>query len=114
MSSKAKNSQLILASVCIAAFTVAIIGCRDARISPCVTNLRNIEFVKGDWHHGEGKSTNDIPLWEDLRPYFPPQWSNKAPVCPEGGIYRINRLGEPPTCSIGGPKHSSRYYNNNP
>ena len=47
------------------------------------------------------EATNDAPTWDDLRPYFPYTWSNSIPVCPDGGVYTIGRLGENPKCSIG-------------
>ncbi len=95
------------AAVCLAGLFLVLVGCREAKIGPCVWNLREIEFTKADWQHNERKTTNDIPSWEDLEPYFPPRWSKAIPVCPAGGTYKINRIGEPPTCSIGGPEHSS-------
>lgn len=69
-------------------------------------NLRNIELIKRDWANNENKTTNDTPSWDDLRPYFPIRWSNNIPICPSGGIYTIGRVGEIPTCSIGGYEHT--------
>lgn len=58
------------------------------------------------------KGSDDSPTWDDLRPYFPDwatnglvRWTN-GPVCPEGGIYTIGRVGETPRCSIGGYSHA--------
>jgi hypothetical protein len=88
----------------------ALIGCerRSARIPQCVDNLRRIELAKDEWAKDRGKSTNNIPSWDDLRPYFPDQWSNNIPLCPASGSYSISAVGEPPTCTIGGPDHSLR------
>lgn len=74
--------------------------------NPCVNNLRIIEECKTQWALEKNKTTNDTPNWDDIRPYFPDRWSNSIPVCPEGGTYTIGRVGEPPTCSIGGSRHS--------
>ena len=72
----------------------------------CEHNLRIIEQCKRDWALDYNKTTNDVPSWNDLQPFFPSIWSNTVPVCPQGGAYTIGRVGEPPTCSIGGPGHS--------
>jgi len=88
-------------------------GCerRSARISTCVLNLEKIQTCKELWASNENKGTNDVPSWNDLSPYFPdPEWSNSIPTCPAGGTYKIARVGEPPTCSIGGLGHSSQYH----
>jgi hypothetical protein len=74
--------------------------------APCVVNLMVIEGDKQQWAVGNNKTSNDVPTWEDLRPYFPHSWTNGKPVCPEGGFYTLGRVGDPPTCSIGGPGHS--------
>jgi hypothetical protein len=80
---------------------------RSNQISKCVLNLENIEECKHEWEGDQtNKNPNLIPTWGDLRPYFPANWSNQIPVCPDGGTYAIGRIGEPPTCSIGGPRHS--------
>lgn len=75
-------------------------------VSRCKENLRNIQVCKELWANDNSKTTNDIPSWNDLRPYFPDRWSNNVPVCPSGGAYTIGRVGEPPKCSIGGYEHS--------
>jgi len=78
----------------------------------CIENLRFIEETKDQWATSYNKTTNDVPTWDDLRPFFPAwmtnsvHWTNGRPVCPDGGIYTIGRVGVPPTCSIGGYKHS--------
>jgi hypothetical protein len=78
---------------------------RTARISPCNKNLYELQIMKYAWKAEQGKTTNDIPTWEDLWDQFAPKWSN-GPICPAGGSYTLNRVGEPPTCSIGGGGHS--------
>ena len=57
------------------------------------------------WADNEGKTTNDIPTWTDLRDYLSDQRINGIPICPDGGSYKINRVGERPTCSIGDANH---------
>ena len=72
----------------------------------CVNNLRILDSCKQEWALEHKKATNDIPTWDDLRPYIPNWWTNGMPVCPQGGIYIIGRIGKAPTCSIGGTGHS--------
>jgi hypothetical protein len=105
---------LMLAS-CLACFgIVAVVGLayvtanrRTAAVPPCHDNLMRIELAKYDWASENDKTSNDIPTWDDLRPYLPDlpnsrHWSNGLPVCPAGGTYTIGRVGELPKCSIGG------------
>jgi hypothetical protein len=72
----------------------------------CVNNLRILDSCKQEWVLEHKKATNDTPTWDDLRPYVPNWWTNNIPVCPAGGTYTIGRIGEHPTCSIGGYEHS--------
>jgi hypothetical protein len=77
----------------------------------CINNLRIIDAAKNEWALAENKTTNDVPTWEDLKPYlerdpernkpfvkFDP--NNNLPICPSGGIYTIGKVGEPTTCSF--------------
>jgi hypothetical protein len=73
---------------------------------PCVNNLRVISGAKDSWALEKNKTTNDTPTWNDLRPFLPDRWTNGPPICPQGGTYTIGRVGEPPTCSIGGRWHA--------
>ncbi len=85
---------------------IAMLNPKSNRLS-CVTNLKQIELSKQLWENDQtNKNPNAIPTWDDLRQYLPNGWSNQIPVCPSGGIYTIGGGGEPPTCSIGGPRHS--------
>jgi hypothetical protein len=68
---------------------------------PCVNNLRVISAAKQQWAFEHNKTAQDTPTWEDLRPYFPAEWTNGRPICPDGGTYTIGRVGEPPKCSLG-------------
>ena len=103
-----KSTSFLVGAAFIVILAIGLAGCerKSARISACVDNLRNIEICKKLWADNENKTTNDIPNWDDLKPYFPDRWSNSIPICPAGGKYSINRVGKLPTCSIGGPGHS--------
>jgi hypothetical protein len=96
---------IILAVIAVVVLAVAVPNFIRARATrsanPCINNMRIIESAKNQWMLERGKTTNDVPTWNDLRPYFPDRWSNSIPVCPDGGTYTLGRVGEPPTCSLG-------------
>lgn len=65
----------------------------------CLNNLRQIDAAKNEWALEKGKTAGATPTWDDLQPYL----SKSVPlVCPSGGTYSINAVGEKPTCSIPG------------
>jgi uncharacterized protein (DUF3084 family) len=68
-------------------------------LNTCVANLRQIEAAKQQWALEKGKNINDVPSQQDLTPYFK---DNQFPVCPDGGTYAINSMGDLPTCSVSG------------
>jgi hypothetical protein len=107
---KSKIIRIVIAFILVAAFafgTHAFFVARSENASaPCINNLRIIVSAKSEWAFENGKTTNDVPTWNDLRPYLPETWSNGIPVCPDGGRYTIGRIGRPPTCSIGGRNHT--------
>lgn len=70
-----------------------------AQRNACINNLRRIDAAKREWALENNKNNGDIPTKEDLGPYL-----RRWPVCPSGGTYSINPIGEPPTCSIPGHK----------
>jgi hypothetical protein len=102
-----KTFIIILAAIAVIVLVVGVpnfIRARSTRAAyPCINNLRIIEAAKNQWMLDRGKTTNDVPTWNDIRPYFP-SWltlSNGMPVCPDGGTYTLWRVGERPTCSLG-------------
>jgi len=56
------------------------------------------------------KTVDDTPTWEDLADLFKNRNDlygfGGMPTCPEYGVYRLGRVGELPTCSIGGRGHT--------
>jgi hypothetical protein len=69
--------------------------------SACINNLRQVDAAEQQWALENHKTTNDVPTWDELRPYLSRQF-----VCPQGGGYSLPHVGGLPTCSIGGPTHS--------
>ena len=70
-----------------------------ANANACINNLRQIDAAKQQWALGNAKTTDDVPKAQDLLPYLK---DGIFPVCPDGGNYTINAVGELPICSIQG------------
>jgi serine/threonine protein kinase len=64
----------------------------------CIANLIQIAAAKQEWALEYNKTNGDVPTVDGLRPYI----QSGFPVCPDGGTYSINPIGDPPTCSIPG------------
>ena len=111
-----KSLDSILFVLCtLAAIAWCGMGCgeKNSGSSLCTHNLRLIYGIKDQWAVEHSKTTNDVPTWDDLKSYFPSEWTGKNTnwrdgklVCPEGGTYTLGKVGAYPTCSIGGPHHS--------
>ncbi len=67
----------------------------------CINNLREIDAAKQQWALEKNKTQDAIPTAQDLLPYFK---DGTFPVCPSGGTYAINAVGELPTCSDSRPR----------
>jgi hypothetical protein len=83
---------------------------RSAKIATWRLNLEEIEIAKKEWADDRVGTTNDAPTLDDLRLYLS-DWTtnhlfltNGEVVDPNGGFYTIGRLGEQPSCVIGGHK----------
>jgi hypothetical protein len=61
------------------------------------TDFCQIDLAKQQRALDKQKQPTDVPTESDLAPYLP---GGKMPKCPGGGDYKINALGEKPTCSI--------------
>lgn len=69
----------------------------------CVANLRQLQGAKEMWTLEFHKTINDVPTWDDLRPYL----HGQTLPCPQHGTYALGRIGELPSCSI--PEHTAQY-----
>lgn len=68
-------------------------------------NLHTIQIIKAEWASEFNQPSNAVPTWEDLKPNFPPEWSDTIPVCPispNNGTYIINRVDQDPKCTVCG------------
>jgi len=69
----------------------------------CISLLREIDGASQVWQEEHHKGTNEVPTWEDLKPYC----RHVPLVCPQGGSYTLGALATEPTCSI--PIHSLNF-----
>jgi chromosome segregation ATPase len=68
-----------------------------ASANACINSLRLIAAAKQQWALDKNKAATDVPTIQDLAGYFQ---DGNFPVCPDGGTYTINAVGEAPACSI--------------
>jgi hypothetical protein len=94
---------LFVAVVLIVSIRAFLIARSETASAPCINNLRQIDAAKNQWMLENSKTTNVVPIWADILPYLS---KSQMPTCPDGGTYTIGRIGEPPTCSIGGRNHT--------
>jgi hypothetical protein len=91
----------VLSAATLAVALPNIIGSKTILASnACVNNLMQLDKAKKQWAIENGRTMNDAPTIEDLRPYAGRMWS-----CPQGGTYLPGKVGQPPRCSIGGEGH---------
>ncbi len=70
-------------------------------VASCRQNLRAIDGAKQAWaleHHVPGGA---FPTWDDL--VGQSKALHEVPLCPNGGVYSLGPVSEPPTCSF--PEH---------
>jgi hypothetical protein len=69
----------------------------------CVNNLRQIDGAKDQWAIEHKREAGAMAPALEVAEYIK---GHAIPVCPDGGTYAVKAVGENPTCSIGGPRHS--------
>jgi hypothetical protein len=67
----------------------------------CVNNLRQIDGAKNEWVLENGKTNGAVCTENDIKNFIKLDVNGNLPKCPQGGIYTIGKVGEPPTCSLG-------------
>jgi hypothetical protein len=102
-----KAIRIVVAVVIVVAVTAVIVPrlMTPRTISSrhvCAANLVAIKQLKVQWAGSHSKGEEDEPTWKDL---FGTNWASSLPTCPNGGKYRIGKIKENPTCSIGAPGH---------
>ena len=72
-----------------------------AQANACINNLRFIDAAANQFaleHHLTNGAAINFP--NDLIPYIKLNRAGSIPPCPAGGVYRISKVGETPTCSL--------------
>lgn len=82
----------ILAAIAIPSFVKSK---NHAQRSACFANMKMIDSAKEQWALSQG-STNDHPDESALAPYLP---NAGTPLCPNGGTYTYNTVGQEAECS---------------
>jgi hypothetical protein len=72
---------------------------QTAQTHSCINHLVQIDGAKNQWAQDKHKQPTDIPTESDLAPYLT---GGQLPKCLAGGQYKINSVGEKPTCSVPG------------
>ncbi len=62
----------------------------------CINNLRQLDAAKEQWALEANKSAGDAADEAAVLQYVK---GAAMPVCPQGGVYQLNAIGESPTCS---------------
>jgi len=70
-----------------------------ANANVCINNLRLLDAAKQQWALDKSKPDSAVPTSQELLPYLK---DGTFPVCPDGGVYALNAVGEIPACSVQG------------
>jgi len=65
----------------------------------CINNLRQFDGAVQQWALEHHKTANDVPSWDDIRPYVK-LTSGELPPCSRGGTYVLGRADEIPRCTV--------------
>jgi hypothetical protein len=113
MTKRARISVIVFAGVllviCVALLPAFIKARSTSAFIPCVANLIAIDRAETQWAVDKGKTNGTVPTWDDIRPYLQGHWTNGVPICPDGGTYTLEPVGESPRCSLG-DKDKKEYF----
>lgn len=84
----------MLAAIALPSFQKARTAARE---NACVNNLRQLDAAKDQWAIEEGKRTGDEVTFDNVSEFL-----RGVPVCPQGGQYTLNTVGEDPVCTVPG------------
>lgn len=72
----------------------------QARKQVCITNLGQMEAAKQQWGLENNKKDGDAVTDSDI--FGPDGFIKVKPNCPGGGVYDLQRIGTPTTCTLEG------------
>ncbi len=78
---------------------LAAAGAAVIEHNACINNLRQLDGAKQQWALEKNLGDDARPVAENLLPYLK---DGVFPICPSGGTYTLNAVGELPACSISG------------
>ena len=90
----------LLAGIAIPSFVKAR---STSQSNACINNLRMLEAAKEQWALENKKAQGDAVLAPGILKYL---GTGRMPICPQGGRYTLNVIGENARCSI--PGHQLR------
>ena len=102
MSLKLNCAMLVVTITLVTMVVLSVRPHMGRSLNSCYSLLRQIEGAKAAWALDEKKTTNDTPADSDL--FGATNYIRDRPICPQGGVYTIGRVGEKPQCSL--PIHS--------
>ena len=70
----------------------------------CIANLKQVDGAKASWALEQKKSTTDTPGDSDL--FGTDKYIREKPICPGGGAYTVDEVGNKPTCSFNTEGHT--------
>lgn len=70
---------------------------QNARRNVCINNLRLISAAKEQAALENGYSESFVPTEAQILPYIK---GSTMPLCPGNGVYTLNAINLPPTCSL--------------
>ncbi len=79
-----------------------------SRATACQANLKQLFSAKENWGNEVGAASGEQPKAEYI--YGPDKFIVSTPQCPAGGKYKLNILGDNPTCSIGTTLGQKKWY----
>ena len=65
----------------------------------CIANLKQIDGAKNTWALERQKATSASP--DDGQIFGATRYIRQKPACPAGGVYTLDVVANPPSCSIG-------------
>ena len=72
-----------------------------SQATSCINNLRQIDSAANQFALEQHKRTGQyIAFPTDLTPYIRLNANNNIPICPAGGNYSCNTVGNAPTCDL--------------
>ncbi len=88
---------VLIIGILLAIAVPNFVRAREAsRTKACIANLKLIDSAKEQYAMDNRAAADRVMIMDFVLPYI-----KSAPVCPSGGSYAPNTMGDAPTCSTG-------------